>query len=181
MLNITIASTELFNNLTNEFIPVSEKKLKLEYSLFAISKWESKFHKSFFTKVKKTREELLAFIRFMDLDEETDPIYYSLLTKDQINAIVEYMNDPMTGRSPAYKSQKKNINLYTTVEDIYYSMAANGIPFECEKWNFNRLQALLRYCNNKNSPDNSKMSMKDTYAMYSDINAARRKALKSKG
>ncbi len=43
MLLLTIPATELFNNQTQEFITVPEKKLQLEHSLVSLSKWESKW------------------------------------------------------------------------------------------------------------------------------------------
>jgi hypothetical protein len=43
MLIITIKSTELFDDKTQEFIHIPECKLQLEHSLVSLSKWESKW------------------------------------------------------------------------------------------------------------------------------------------
>lgn len=43
MLLLTIPATELFNNKTQEFISIPEKKIQLEHSLVSLSKWESKW------------------------------------------------------------------------------------------------------------------------------------------
>ena len=42
-----------------------------------------------------------------------------------------------------------------TSEEIYYWMIESGVPFECEKWNINRLLTLIRICNIKNQPPKS--------------------------
>lgn len=48
MLLLTIPATELFNDKTQEFIIVPEKKIQLEHSLVSLSKWESKWRKTIF-------------------------------------------------------------------------------------------------------------------------------------
>jgi hypothetical protein len=181
MIKLTTSETEFFNNETNEFFTLPSKELRFEYSLSAISKWERKTHKTYFTNKKMSNEEFLSFIACMDLDENTNPIYYTNLSPDEINKLVEYIQDPMTGRTPAYKNANKKGPSYMTSEDFYFSMAQNGIPFECENWHFNRLLALLKYCSVHGEGSGKKMSKKDTYAMYSELNSARKKALGTKG
>lgn len=57
MLSITIEATELFNELTGEFVTLKPVTLKLEHSLISISKWEAKWHKPF-SNSEKTAEEM---------------------------------------------------------------------------------------------------------------------------
>ena len=77
------------------------------------------------------------------------------------------------------KSGNRNREIIT-YEIIYYWMIALNIPFECRKWHLNSLLALIRVCNIKNSPK-EKMSASSIMARNAKLNAARRKALNSKG
>ena len=55
-----------------------------------------------------------------------------------------------------------------------------GIPFECQKWPFNRLLTLIRICQIKNQPE-KKMSNKEILQQNAAINAARKKKFNTKG
>ena len=66
-----------------------------------------------------------------------------------------------------------------TSEKIYAQMVILQIPFECQKWHINRLLTLIRVCNEMNNP--KKMSKNEILRQNKAINAARRKALNSKG
>ena len=59
-------------------------------------------------------------------------------------------------------------------------MTALNIPFECEKWHFNRLLTLINVCSQKNAPP-KKMSKDDVRRRYAELNAKRRAAMNSKG
>lgn len=48
MLIINVPSSEMFDERTQEFITVKGQTLQLEHSLVSISKWESKWRKTFF-------------------------------------------------------------------------------------------------------------------------------------
>jgi hypothetical protein len=66
MLKITIPAQEGYNNETGEFINNKrDVTVYLEHSLVSISKWESKWHKPFLTNDKKSKEELIDYIRCM--------------------------------------------------------------------------------------------------------------------
>ncbi len=66
MLKITIPAQEGYNNETAEFINNKhDVTICLEHSLSSISKWESKWHKPFLTNDKKSKEELIDYIRCM--------------------------------------------------------------------------------------------------------------------
>ena len=118
----------------------------------------------------------------MTLNGDLHPAYYSMLSKEDITKIEDYINDEMTattfhinGQQKGRAPSKKTI----TSELIYYWMITLNIPFECEKWHLNRLLTLIRVCNVENSP--KKMSKKDIYAYNRAVNAANRKKFNSKG
>ena len=70
----------------------------------------------------------------------------------------------------SWKKEKPGKKIITS-EQVYYWMVAAQIPWEAEKWHFNRLMTLLRIYSIENS--NSKMSKRDIYKQNRAINAAR--------
>lgn len=188
MLTITIPAQnhELFDNKTNEFLTLSlekEQTLCLEHSLVSISKWESKWHKPFLSKDKKTDEELRDYIRCMTISQNIDPKVYQFLTKENFLDVNKYIEDPMTATTFNNKNlpnTPKGTSEFTTSELIYYWMISLEIPFECQRWHLNRLLTLIRICNVKNNPG-KKMSKKDIMSNNRALNAARRQRMHSKG
>lgn len=179
MLKITIPSSRLYNEDTNEFINVPETSLKLEHSLVSISKWESKFCKSFFYTKEKTKEELLEYIKCMTINDNVNADVYYGLTSSNIKDIKNYIDSPMTATTIRELSKAPSREIITS-EILYYDMIAFGIPFECQKWHINRLITLIRVCNAKNGTQR-KMSKAEQMAQYKALNASRRAALNSKG
>ena len=179
MLKITIPKTEVYNEELNEFINVPETNLSLEHSLVSISKWESKFCKSFFIKDNKTDEELYYYIQCMTINNNVDPNVYKALSLDNLREIKAYIEAPMTATTFHTLPQSPSREIITS-ELIYYSMIAEGIPFECQKWHINRLLTLIKVCSIKNTPP-KKMSKNSIAAQYKALNASRRAALGTKG
>ena len=120
------------------------------------------------------------YIRCMTLTQNVDPDAYYYLTKDNINEINAYMEDPMTATWFSKKNSKGGSQKIVTSELIYYWMVALQIPFECQKWHINRLITLIEVCNEENKPK-KKMSMRDTYSRNAALNAARRAKMGSLG
>lgn len=181
MLEIYVPETELYNEQTNEFIHVKATTLRLEHSLLSISKWESKWCKPFLAKDKndrRTSEEMLDYIRCMTIGSVPENVY-TVLTKENIDQITEYINWPMTASTVTDRNTSSSSNSVITSELIYYWMIACNIPFSCEKWHINRLIMLIRICNAKNNP--KKMSQKEILRNNRDLNRARRKALHTRG
>ncbi len=180
MLKLTIPAAELWDESKNEFITTKEQTLCLEHSLYSVSKWEAKHHKSFFSKTEKTYEELKDYIACMSLDENTDPAVYNALTLSHIQQINKYINEPMTATSFSEKGSGKGSREAVTAEIIYWQMIAAGVPFECQYWHINRLFTLLRVCAIKSKPP-KKMSRGEIMRQNSALNSARRRRLGSRG
>lgn len=179
MLTITVPASEYYDMDKNEFIYFDKQTLKMEHSLVSISKWESKWHKSFLSTENKTPAEMLDYYRCMTVNENVDPHVYERLTKTNQEAIHNYMNEPMTATTFSDKQKSHSRDIITN-ELIYYWMVSFGIPFECQKWHLNRLMTLIKVCSIKNAPS-KKMSKGDTIRNYSALNASRRRAMHSRG
>lgn len=180
MLQITIPSTEMYDETTNEFKRTKEYVLQLEHSLVSISKWESKWNKVFLSKDDKTYEEVIDYIKCMTITQNIPDEAYRYLTKDNIDQIEKYISAPMT--ATWFSNEKKTgVNREkTTSELIYYWMIALNIPFECQKWHLNRLLTLIRVCNIKNAPP-KKMSKSALMKRNAALNAARRQQYNTSG
>lgn len=180
MLQITIPSVELWNELTMEFVTTEETTLELEHSLVSLSKWESKWHKSFISSKELNDEEVLDYIKCMTLTKNVNPEVYNYLTEDNIAQIHDYIEAPMTATYFSGDKHGKPSREVITAEIIYHWMIALNIPFECQYWHLNRLITQIRVCEIKNTPP-KKMSAKDTARHYAAMNAARRKKLGTRG
>jgi hypothetical protein len=182
MLSITVPTREYFDEKTGEFIYVKGQTLQLEHSLVSLSKWESKWCRSFISsKQEKTIEETIDYIKCMTITQNVDPLLYNNLTNENIQAINEYIAAPMTATYfPQQEDNKKLNGEPITSELIYYWMVALTIPFECQKWHLNRLITLIRVCNLKNSPP-KKTNKRELANRYAAINEARKKKLNTKG
>lgn len=185
------ATIGYYNQATNMFVdedvPGSKEILLcLEHSLYSLSKWESKWHKSFISEEQHSDEEVIDYIKMMTVwPRDVPDDVYSRLTEDQIKKIFEYIDDPMTATtfSNANKQTGKPTKVKkVTAELLYYSMFTYGIPMECEKWHLNRLITLIHVFEVKNAdPKSNKMGKRDIAAQNSALNAARRAKHHSKG
>lgn len=179
MLTLTIPAIEMFNERTQEFVYSNETTLTLEHSLVSLSKWESKWHKPFLSKEDKTMEETIDYIKCMTITQNVDKSVYSRLTVDNIQAINNYIEAPMTATTFSDFNNNPSREIVTS-ELIYYWMISLNIPMECQKWHLNRLLTLIRVCNVKNTPP-KKMSRKEIMNRNAALNAARRKKYNSTG
>ena len=180
MLVLNISGGDLFNEETEEFIPVKSHTIQLEHSLVSISKWESKWCKSFLSSGEKTYEETVDYIKCMTVTPNVDPNLYQYLTQEHIKKVNDYISAPMTATTFSETKGKGNSRSIITSEVIYYQMIAYNIPFECEKWHLNRLLTLIKVCSIKNEPP-KKMGKRELMSRNAALNAARRQRLNSKG
>ena len=180
MLQITIPASELWDESKQEFVYAKAQTLQLEHSLVSLRKWESKWGKPFLSKDKKTDAEILDYIQCMTLTQHIQPEVYLRLTEENIRAIDNYINAPMTATTFSNDKNTKRSREIITAEIIYYWMFSLQIPLECQKWHLNQLLTLIRVFNVKNAPP-KKRSQRDTWRQYEALNAARKRQLNSKG
>lgn len=183
MKTITVPGDEYFDNSTGEFRYGEETKVGFEHSLATISKWEAKHHKSFLSSSDKggiTNDEMQDYLRCMIVDG-TDPEILKRFTPQNMEELMEYIKDPATATTihdnRKSKSSKKQI---ITSELVYYWMISYNIPVEFEHWHIKRLLTLIELFSIKNDEGN-KMSQKQTMQSNAALNAARKKAMHSKG
>lgn len=178
MLEIHVPSYEYYIN--EEFVNSKEVTIKLEHSLVAISKWESRFEKPFLTESEKTEEELYFYIKCMvtnpdDMDEYT----INSLSTNQLLEIRDYIGSRQTATTVRLKAKKGQKEIMTS-EVLYYLMIANNIPFECQYWHINRLVTLINVCQAKNETP-KKQSPNEILSKNRALNEARRKARNTSG
>lgn len=179
MLKIILPEVEKFNEETSEFIYSPSIELQLEHSLISISKWESKWEKSFLATQDKTTEEALDYIRCMSNEDIPFDTIKNLSARN-ITDINNYINSPMTATKFFEDNKTGGSRETVTAELIYYWMITLNIPMECQYWHLNRLLTLIRVCNVKNSPP-KKMSKQEILSRNAALNAARKKQLNTKG
>lgn len=196
MLELKIPGRQVWDPNNEEFLYLKPCTLRLEHSLLSLAKWESNWRIPFYSSSgKMTREQQLDYLRCMTLDKGIDPRVYLFLTKEQMNAINEYMDEPMTAtwfrgeprpnepktkNTPRRKPQTRRSGMETTAEVLYCQMFQLGIPKECEKWHLNRLLTQIRVCSEAQMPP-KKMSPGEATAQRKALNAQRKAALHTRG
>lgn len=170
---------EFYDEDNNEFIMFNEQVLQLEHSLVSISKWESKWHIPFLDGKDKTLEQIIDYVRCMTITQNVKPEVYNRLTEDNLKAINDYIENPMTATTFSDINQRPSREIITS-EIIYYWMVSFNIPFECQKWHLNKLLTLIKVCNIKNSPP-KKMSRQEILSRNRALNEARKKNLNTRG
>ncbi|MET0786073.1 MAG: hypothetical protein ABWY25_05155 [Paenisporosarcina sp.] len=173
MLKIIVPGEEYFNEEAESFETVGDFELEMEHSLVSLSKWESKYKKPFLGPKEKTPVEILGYVEAMIIT----PIYpenlISRLTRENINQINDYIESTESATTFGRMPERKGVGEIITSELIYYWMIAFNIPFVCECWHLNRLFALIRICNIKNSKP-KKMSRSEIARRNRELNEARR-------
>lgn len=180
MLEIEVPiGDEKWDDAKEEFVKAETCVLQLEHSLISLSKWESKWCKPYLSS-EKTDEEILDYIKCMTITQNVDQDVYNHLTNANIMDIKNYIAAPMTAmKFPKNRASKISREIITS-DIIYYWMITLQIPSEFQEWHLNRLIALIRVCDIKNSPPKKK-SQREIMEEYSKINAERRKQMNTKG
>lgn len=180
MLRITVLGDEFYNEETERFSTVGDVVLELEHSLVAVSKWESKHQKPFLAPGVKTNEEIFDYVRCMILTPDYPPEVFARLSSTNLSDINAYIESPQSATTVHELAQKKGRAETITAELIYFWMIGFKIPFECEKWHLNRLFALIRISNVKNSKP-KKMSKAEIAQRNRELNAQRKAQLGTTG
>lgn len=188
-LTLNIPEKEFYEEETRHFHTESAKTLILEHSLVSISKWESKWHKPFLNdRTEKSRSEIMDYVKCMCINNVPD-ITFRMLTSENYKQIAEYIDNAMTATTfreekiegQSGSSKRKKI---ITSEIIYSWMTQLNIPQEYQKWHINRLLTLIRVTNEEQKAatgDNKKMSRRQITNRNAALNAARQRALHTKG
>lgn len=183
MLTLETQEVKVFDKERREFIIRQPRhKLRFEHSLVSMSKWESKYHKSF-VNTDKTPEEYLDYFKLMLLSQEDyDNVDMDLLTEEDYKTLINYISDSHTATtfsdesSSASRKPHSNVGNKITTEVIYGWMVKFKIPFECQYWHYGRLMALIRVCIYDNLPP-KKMSLSERR----QLNNARKAKRHTKG
>lgn len=183
MLQIYLDDVHCFDEATETFIDIKGQMIKLEHSLVSISKWESKWKKPFLSKEGHTREETIDYIRFMTITQNVNPLLFRYISDENILRINAYMDDPMSATTFTKQEGKGSGSngKYTTSEEIYYYMVACQIPWDAEKWHFNRLMTLIKICEERNKPKKKMRNKGELARQRRSLNAARRAKMNSRG
>lgn len=179
-ITIKVPDREFFDQVNNRFLTIKGRSLTFEHSLLSITKWESKWHKPYLSKTKKTREEAIDYLRCMCLDKVEDSTVFMAIDEHGMKEISAYIENPMTATTFREDNKRQSHEIITN-EIVYYWMTELNIPFDpCQKWHFNRLMTLIRVASIKKQPP-KKMGKKEWAAQRSAINAQRRAKYGSKG
>lgn len=181
MLRIIIEGEELYDEKENLFVePINDVIVDLEHSLISLSKWESKYQKPFLSSSEKTDKEIVDYLEAMVITPNLDPDVFKRCSSDQIVQIQEYIDSSQSATTFGMMPEHQGPGEVITSELIYYWMVAFNIPFECQNWHLNRLFALIRICNIKNSKPRQ-MSRHEMAQRHHDLNRQRREALGTSG
>ena len=171
MLRIKLNSSEEWNPVTEEFEYSEPVTIELEHSLLSMSKWEEITHKPFFGDSPKSTDEHILYMKCMIMND-ADPDSILRLSKEDINKISNYLEDPHTATWFSKSDNKGKSKEVLTSELIYYYMTVIGIPFECERWNLKRLLTLIQIANEKNKKQEPEDPRK-TAQKYRELNRQR--------
>lgn len=183
MLTIIIEPSELWDEVNERFIQFKDTiTLELEHSLVSVSKWESKFRKPFLANNEKSQEEIAGYFECMIISGDVPEKMSLRWSENNIAKINEYISSEQSATTFKETLDQKAAGRseIITSELIYFWMVSYQVPLECENWHLNRLFALLRICNIKNTPP-KKRSPSEIAKERREINARRKQELGTTG
>lgn len=180
MLRIVVPKDEWFNQEDQTFEIFDELELELEHSLISLSKWESKYKKPFLGPASKTPEEILNYVEAMIITPNYSKSIIFRFSQENIEQINDYIESTESATTFGTMPERKGRGEIITSELIYYWMVAFQIPFECQYWHLNRLFALIRICNIKNSKP-KKVSRSELAQRNRELNEQRRAQFNTAG
>jgi hypothetical protein len=181
MLRITIGDKDYWNETEEKFVSVpGVLVLDLEYSLLAVSKWESKYEKPFLAKDVKSNEEILHFFKCMVLTPVADLDVLRSLSQKTVDQIQEYINSSQSATTFGSLPEHRGRSEIITSELIYYWMLMFNIPSQYELWHLNRLFSLLKIANIKQGKP-KKMSRGELARRNRELNEQRKAQYGTRG
>ena len=186
MLVLKIDAVELFDEGKHQFFTIPACELKLEHSLFSMSKWESKYEKPFLStsdKHKKTEEEMVDYFRMM-CAEPPEVDVFPFLNPSQIKQIGDYISSKQTATWFNEDNKKKTSSgKIITSELVYYWLIALQIDWEVQFWHLNKLLTLIEVANLEGQPKDKKrpLNKSSMAARRRELNAQRRAQYNTNG
>ena len=177
-LELELPGEERFDERTNTFVTMEPCILNLTHSLSAVAEWESVYKRSFLETPPKTGEELVYYIRCMS-DQPLPRDFVRRLDQSVQVKIADYLSDNATATVLWNPPSNGGPRDTMTSELIYWYMSQLGIPFECDKWNLNRLLTLIRLSAAKQN--SGKPDARASAAQRAAMNQARRARTGSRG
>lgn len=179
MLTIKTADVELFNEADSTFTKEEGTTIVFEHSLASLSKWESIHQVPFLTGTNKTNEQALDYLRCMIINGAS-PDSILLLSQSQIDEVQAHIESNYSATTFRELPQRGGSKEVITSELIYYWMSVLNIPMECEHWHLNRLFALIKIANVKQSKQ-KKVPKAEIAQGYRDLNARRKAEIGTTG
>jgi hypothetical protein len=179
MLTLNVEGDEFFDSEKQMFFYTKPSLINLEHSLISVAKWEAHWKKPYLPSWSapgmQGPVEELDYIRCMIIGKFEEHIP-ALIQQNHLAEVRAYMLDSHTA-SVSHRIGKSETSKKTvTSELIYFWMIKFGIPFECEKWHFNRLLSLIDVCNLKEAElsGKNKMSAQESAEWRNQLNKKRR-------
>jgi hypothetical protein len=179
MLKVIVRGGEHWDEENNQFVYLQDVVLELEHSLVTLSKWEEKFRKPFIG-TEKTNEELHEYILIMNQNPDFPPEALDRLSAENIEAIHEFLENPMTATWFNEPPETRRNGPATTSEIIFYWMSSYGIDWEAKHWHLNKLLTLIKVFGMKNT-EPKKMTRAEQFAQQRALNAKRRAEMGTSG
>ena len=181
-IEVVVPAQEGWNSDKEEFVQIKETTIRMKHSLLSISKWEMTWKKPFLKYgYEMTPEETIDYYRCMTITQNIDPNIYYFIPESEQKRINEYIATPMSAYIPP-KGGKGGVRQTIVSEKIYFWMTSANIPSSYEKWHLSRLLNLLEIAAEENDPKRSKkMPRGEVYKQNTELNNARRKALRTRG
>lgn len=181
ILHLSLPAIELINSETNEFVTLGGVEMDLEYSLYTVSLWESKWKKSFMHYFDQMGAEAkFDFYKCMCITPNVPDTAWRCMTSKHRADIFKFISDPMSATTITNRASKPGPKKIITTEQIYFWMAQLGIPFECEHWHFNRLMKLIQVGMVSNAPP-KKMGRQEAAQLQQKVFAQNRAKYNSRG
>lgn len=179
MLRVDVPAREYWNERDEIFVQLPPISLRLEHSLYAMSRWEEELEKPFISVKPMTQEEFFFYIKCMSLDDiGMDEI--RTLPPSALTEISDYISRPMSAKRKRRPEPSAGATSRVT-ETIYGWMTQLGIPFECDRWHFNRLMSLIDTCQQQRGGNKKRMSDHERAMQYAEINERRLRELHTTG